>query len=90
MEELLRHLCALARLELTEGEKEEFARKFAQVLAFVDEIKAARTGEAGVPLMVSKPQQQPAEDEPRGCELPEGFPRRYGVGRIGDLEDGGA
>ena len=90
MEELLRHLCQLARLELTEGEKAEFARKFEKVLAFVDEIKASRTDERGVPLMVSKPKQQPAEDEPRDCELPEGFPRHYGVGRIGDLEDNGA
>jgi len=90
MEELLRHLCMLARLELTESEKEEFARKFEKVLAFVDEIKASKTDEQGVPLMVSKPKQQPAEDVPRDCELPQGFPRRYGVGRIGDLEDDGA
>ena len=56
----------------------------------MDEIKASKTDEQGVPLMVSKPKQQPAEDVPRDCELPKDFPRRYGVGRIGDLEDDGA
>lgn len=90
-EELLRHLCELARLELTETERAGFAAKFAQVLAFVDEIKALRLEAEEVPALVMKERQETAEDTVNETEMAADSPVEFRVGAIGDLvEDEGA
>jgi len=86
-EELLDHLCELARLELTEAERASFAAKFAQVLDFVGRIQALNLDAKEVPPFVMKERQEPAGDTVEGCELAADFPRDYRVGVIGDLEE---
>jgi|GEM_PF-1910590 len=85
-DELLVHLCELARLRLTEAERASFAAKFAQVLAFVEEIKALQLDVEGVPPPVMKERQEAAEDAARESEPSPELPCDYRVGAIGDLE----
>jgi len=87
-EELLNHLCELARLKLSKAEEADFAAKFAQVLAFVDEIKALELNAGSVLPLVMKERQETAEDVVCEAESSPELPRDYRVGSIGDLEGG--
>jgi aspartyl/glutamyl-tRNA(Asn/Gln) amidotransferase C subunit len=88
MKELLDHLCELARLQLSAGEREEFARKFADLVEFVDAIKELHEESREVPLQVPKERMDTAPDEPRTKPDAGEVPRKYAAGRIGDLEEG--
>ena len=90
MKELLDHLCQLARLELSPGEREEFARKFADLVGFVDAIKELSDESREVPLQVPKERMETAADEPRTEPCEGEVPRSYAAGHIGDLEESGA
>jgi len=90
MKELLDHLCQLARLELPSGEREEFARKFADLVGFVDAIKELHDEGREVPLQVPKERMDTAADEPRDRPCEGEVPRSYAAGHIGDLEENGA
>jgi len=87
-DELLDHLCELARLKLSEAERAGFAAKFTQVLAFVDEIKALGLDAGSIEPLVMKERQETAEDAVCEAEPPAELPRDYRVGPIGDLEEG--
>ncbi len=88
MKELLDHLCELARLELSDDEREEFARKFADLVAFVDAIKELHEQSREVPLQIPKERMETAPDEPRAEPCTGEVPRKYAAGHIGDLEEG--
>ncbi|MCD6282640.1 hypothetical protein J7J84_03405 [bacterium] len=88
MKELLDHLCQLARLELSPGEREEFARKFSDLVGFVDAIKELRDESREIPLQVPKERMDTAPDEPREEPCKGELPRSYRAGHIGDLEEG--
>lgn len=89
MSDLIDHLCQLARLNLREGEREEFSRKFASLLHFIDKIKelSAESGEA--PLLHSKDSQNTRLDIPISFECRDELSGPYSAGRITGLEESG-
>ena len=60
-------VAALARLELTDNEKELFARQLAEILAYAEEVQRVDT--SGVPPTSHVLARDPAlrDDEPRTC-----------------------
>jgi len=86
MEDLLDHLCQLARLELSPEERAEFSRKFARLLAFVEQIRELGLQSGELPLQTAKDRLEPAADEPRRYRAPApGLPSAYAVGPIAGL-----
>jgi Asp-tRNA(Asn)/Glu-tRNA(Gln) amidotransferase C subunit len=94
---LLVRLLKLSRLTLSEGEREEFARKFSALLEFVDAVRASGHAEgvgrdaAGAGALSYLDALPLREDSPREFDWGDDFAHRYVVPLVvGDEEAGGA
>jgi aspartyl/glutamyl-tRNA(Asn/Gln) amidotransferase C subunit len=87
MSKLLDHLCQLARLKLADDEREEFSRKFASLLAFIEHIKEVSALAEDAPLHVPKENQELRSDSPEPFPMLKEISGSYAAGHIGDLEE---
>jgi aspartyl/glutamyl-tRNA(Asn/Gln) amidotransferase C subunit len=87
MSDLLDHLCQLARLNLLDGERDEFSRKFASLLAFVEHIKESSSVPDSAALHVPKERQSLRSDIPKPFSEIKDISGSYAAGHIGDLEE---
>lgn len=87
MSDLLDHLCQLARLNLVESEREEFSRKFASLLDFIERIKALSAESDSPTLLHSKDCQETRPDIPITYKHQDKLSGPYSAGRITGLEE---
>jgi aspartyl/glutamyl-tRNA(Asn/Gln) amidotransferase C subunit len=84
-------LCALARIDLTEDEHEEFARKFNRLLDFVDQLLAHRSDDqpSGAQLVERQSEAESLllrRDEAAAFVWPDGFKHDYIVRQVINFE----
>lgn len=87
MHDLLDHLCQLARLRLLEEERDEFSRKFASLLTFIEHIKETAADQDSAALHVPKERLSLRDDTPSPFSGMREISGNYAAGHIGDLEE---
>lgn len=81
-------MCKLARIELTEQERESFEPKFEKLLGFVEIIQQYEPISSGQPMtLVESLSLRP--DIPRHFEWPEGQKQQYQVPKVIDFDGEG-
>ncbi len=84
----LLHLCALARLDLAESEREAFEAKFNSMLNFTQKVLAYEPQSGGEPLTLIE-KLELRRDVPVDFEWPAGCQHDYRVPMVIDFEAGG-
>lgn len=74
----LRHLCALAKLELAASEEADFSAKFDRLLAFVEQVQSSEPG-TGEAVLSAIEKVELRSDLPRAFTWPDGFLHDYRV-----------
>ncbi len=86
MSDLLNHLCQLARLNLPDDEREEFARKFASLLSFIDRIKELPLLAGDTSLHVAREKMDARKDIQSGFSGISEIAGPYSAGYIAEME----
>ncbi|OGB75288.1 hypothetical protein A2810_00355 [candidate division Kazan bacterium RIFCSPHIGHO2_01_FULL_49_10] len=63
------HIALLARIELTEAEKQHYADQLSAILGYVDELKKLNIKDVADVGQITGLTNQLAKDEIKGCEL---------------------
>ncbi|HEX6362577.1 MAG TPA: hypothetical protein VFZ93_06470 [Albitalea sp.] len=88
---LLDQLCALARIELSAAERDDFRAKFERLLDFVEVVQTYAASDDQLPLSMLE-QLEPRRDTPQQFEWPAGTVHDYRVPQViafGGDEDAG-
>jgi Asp-tRNA(Asn)/Glu-tRNA(Gln) amidotransferase C subunit len=89
MSDLLDHLCQLARLNLLDGERGEFSRKFTSLLTFIEHIRETSSSTDSAALHITKESLALRSDTPHPFADVKELGGSYAAGHIGDLEENG-
>jgi aspartyl/glutamyl-tRNA(Asn/Gln) amidotransferase C subunit len=81
----LRHLCALARLELSASEEADFSAKFDRLLAFVEQVRSFDPGDSQAELSAIE-RLELRRDTPESFAWPEGARHDYRVPQVINFE----